>query len=131
MYGKCISTDGFLTTAVFSGKLQHKVSYLEGSKDSTQISHDFQFWTPGTSYTLHYSLGSLLRAVVSPKAPRSSRNRLFAHRPYMYMLYKVNWGNSGHGVTPDISSFQACNSDKKKRITFRLGVKTVLLLTFL
>ena len=44
---------------------------------------------------------------------------------------KVNWGNSGHGVTPNISSFQACNSDKKKRIAFRLGVKTVLLLTFL
>ena len=35
-------------------------------------------------------------------------------------------GNSGHGVTPDISSYQACNSDKKKRIAFRLGVKTVL-----
>ena len=29
--GKCISTDGFSMTAVPSGKLQHKVSYLVNS----------------------------------------------------------------------------------------------------
>ena len=62
--------------------------------------------------------------------PQSAGNKLITHHAYTYMG-KVNWGNSGHGVTPDISSFQACNSDKKKRIAFRLGVKTVLLLTFL
>ena len=82
--GKCISRNGFSMTVVFSGKLQHKVSYLVNSGGGGggvrcvwTPSHKFhQFWTPGTSYP-HYSLGSLFNAVVSPKAPQSLRNCLY------------------------------------------------------
>ena len=81
--GKCISTDGFSTTAVPSGKLQHKISYLVNSGGckmcqvpKTENHVKLVLRGPHTSYTPHYSLGSLFCAVVFPKAPRSSRNRL-------------------------------------------------------